>query len=136
MHDVTTQALSIGELARHSGLSTHTLRFYETQGILQAVSRNASGHRQYHANDLLWLEFVLRLKDTGMPLADIKQYAERRAQGEATVEARLAMLKLHRARLAQQIEELTTCAAVLDEKMRTYRKMLAKPPAPPSKAPP
>lgn len=136
MHDVTTQALSIGELARHSGLSTHTLRFYETQGILQAVSRNASGHRQYHANDLLWLEFVLRLKDTGMPLADIKQYAELRAQGEATVEARLAMLKLHRARLLQQIEELTTCAAVLDEKMRTYRKMLAKPPASPSKAPP
>nr|WP_315464751.1 MerR family transcriptional regulator [uncultured Rhodoferax sp.] len=136
MHSVTHNAISIGELSRHSGLSTHTLRFYEAQGILQPVSRNASGHRQYDANDVLWLEFVLRLKDTGMPLAGIKQYAALRAQGEATLEARLAMLKLHRQRLASKIEELTTCAAVLDEKMRTYRKMLAKPPAPPSKAAP
>ena len=136
MHSVTTNALSIGELSRHSGLSAHTLRFYEAQGILQAAGRNASGHRQYDANDVLWLEFVLRLKSTGMPLAGIKQYAELRAQGEATLETRLAMLKLHRERLVNKIEELTTCASVLDEKMRTYRKMLAKPPAPPSKTAP
>ncbi len=136
MHSVTTNAISIGELSRHSGLSAHTLRFYEAQGILQAAGRNASGHRQYHANDVLWLEFVLRLKATGMPLAGIKQYAELRAQGEATLKARLAMLKLHRERLVNKIEELTTCATVLDEKMRTYRKMLAKPPTPPTKAAP
>ena len=134
MGAVTNNAISIGELSRRSGLSTHTLRFYEAEGILKPAGRTASGHRQYHGDDVLWLEFVLRLKLTGMPLAEIKQYAALRWQGEKTLQPRLTMLKLHRERLVTKIDELSTYAIVLDDKIRTYRKMLAKQPAPTKQA--
>ncbi|MBB5018308.1 DNA-binding transcriptional MerR regulator [Chitinivorax tropicus] len=124
MGNVTTNTLSISELAKLSGLSAHTLRFYETEGILQPVRRAKNGHRQYCRNDVLWLEFVLRLKLTGMPLAEIKQYALLRMQGETTLESRLAMLKLHQQRLVTKINELSTCAGMLDEKIRTYQTLI------------
>ena len=131
---VTSNFISIGELSRLSGVSPHTLRFYESEGILKPVGRGANGHRRYHNDDVLWLEFVLRLKKTGMPLAEIRQYATLRAQGEKTLQPRVTMLELHRERLAAKIEELSTCAQVLDNKIRAYRKMIAKPQAPTRKA--
>lgn len=123
---VTSNVLSIGELSRLSGLSTHTIRFYEAAGVLKPAGRASNGHRRYRSDDVLWLEFVLRLKLTGMPLAEIKQYALLRAQGESTLQPRLAMLKLHRERLVAKMAELSECANVLDGKLRTYRKMIAK----------
>lgn len=123
---VTSNVLSIGELSRLSGLSAHTIRFYEAAGVLKPAERASNGHRRYRSDDVLWLEFVLRLKLTGMPLAEIKQYALLRAQGESTLQPRLAMLKLHRERLVAKMAELSDCANALDEKIRTYRKMIAK----------
>lgn len=134
MDSVTSNPISIGELARLSGLSSHTLRFYEAQGILKPVGRAANGHRRFQREDVLWLEFVLRLKLTGMPLAEIKQYAGLREQGEKTLQMRLTMLELHRKRLVTRLNELSTCANVLDEKIRTYQKMIVKLHAPARKA--
>lgn len=123
---MTSNFISIGELARQTGFSTHTLRYYESVGVLRPISRSANGHRQYHSDDILWLAFVLKLKLTGMPLAEIKQYAQFRAQGEMTLSQRLTMLKLHRERLVAKMAELSECANALDEKLRTYRMMVAK----------
>ena len=134
MAAVTNKAISIGELSRLSGLSSHTLRFYEAEGILKPAGRTASGHRQYHGEDVLWLEFVLRLKLIGMPLAEIKRYAALRSQGEKTLQPRLTMLKLHRERLVTKIDELSKCAGVLDDKIRTYRRIIAKSRVPTKKA--
>lgn len=134
MGAVTSNVISIGELSRLSGVSPHTLRFYEAEGILKPAGRAANGHRRYRREDILWLEFVLRLKLTGMPLAEIKQYAVLRAQGEETLQLRLAMLKLHRERLVTKIEELSTCARALDDKIHTYQRMIAKSRAPTGKA--
>ncbi len=127
---MTTNAISIGELSRLAGVSPHTLRYYEAEGILQPAGRAANGHRRYHPEDILWLEFVLRLKLTGMPLDEIRQYASLRAVGEKTLQQRLTMLKLHRKRLVASMNELATCARALDDKIRTYRKMVAQPRAP------
>ncbi len=124
---VTSNAISIGELSRRTGVSPHTLRFYEAEGILKPAGRAATGHRRYHPQDIRWLEFVLRLKLTGMPLDEIRQYATLRAQGEKTLQQRLTMLKLHRSRLVARMSELSTCARALDDKIGTYRKMIAKP---------
>jgi DNA-binding transcriptional MerR regulator len=124
---MTKPAISIGELSRLSGISAHTLRFYEAEGILLPVERAGNGHRRYRQDDVLWLEFVMRLKVTGMPLAQIRQYALLRAQGEKTLAARLAMLQSHQAHLLAKIHELSLCSEVLDKKMRVYRKMMAGP---------
>lgn len=123
---MTSQHLSIGEMSRLCGVSTHTLRFYEAEGILLPAARAANGHRRYHRHDVLWLEFVLRLKFTGMPLADIRAYADLRAQGDATLHQRLEMLRRHRQRLAEQIEALNTSASALDDKIDIYLDMIAE----------
>lgn len=123
---MNTRALSIGELSRLSGVSPHTLRYYESAGILMPTGRAANGHRRYRREDILWLEFVLRLKLTGMPLAEIRRYAALRAEGDGTLQTRLAMLKLHRQHLNAKLDELAACAGALDDKILTYRKMIAK----------
>jgi DNA-binding transcriptional MerR regulator len=121
---VTSIVLTIGELARKSGLTTHTIRFYESTGVLKPSSRAANGHRRYQPGDVLWLEFVLKLKQAGMPLTEIKQYADLREMGDLTLQQRLAMLELHRDRLASRMSELFECSNVLDAKIRTYRKLV------------
>jgi DNA-binding transcriptional MerR regulator len=117
-------SMSIGELSTISGLSTHTLRYYEKLGVLKPADRAASGHRQYRADAVAWLDFVLRLKITGMPLAEIRKYAELRAGGDATLQPRLTMLELHRKRLVSNISELSETLTALDSKMKTYQKWL------------
>jgi DNA-binding transcriptional MerR regulator len=127
---VTSNFISIGELSRLTGLTAHTLRFYESAGVLKPVGRASNGHRRYHSNDVLWLEFVLKLKLTGMPLAEIRRYAQLREQGEMTLDSRLAMLTRHRERLVAKMTALAACADTLDEKIRIYRSMIAKLKAP------
>ena len=73
--------LTIGQVARLTGVSTHTLRYYEQAGLLRAISRTAAGHRLYAPADLDWLAFVMRLKATGMPIAQMQQFAALRAEG-------------------------------------------------------
>jgi len=124
------QTLSIGEFSRLTGVSVYTLRFYETEGILQPIARAANGHRLYRQDDQLWISFVLKLKHTGMPLGDIKTYAALRMQGDVTIQARLHMLEAHQARLAQKLYELQTYAGALDHKIQIYQEMMAQGPAP------
>ena len=123
---VTKQFISIGELAVLTGLSAYTLRFYEKAGVLQAAKRADNGHRRYNSQDVLWLEFVLRLKQTGMPLADIREYAQLRADGEMSLPQRLTMLELHRQRLATTMSELVANASALDDKINVYQEMIRK----------
>ncbi len=121
--------LSIGALAAQSGLSTHTLRYYEQAGVLKPAARAPNGHRRYRADDLAWLAFVMRLKDTGMPLVEIRHYAQLRAKGDATTAARLALLEAHRARLAARMAALAQSQAALDQKIGWYREVLGRTPA-------
>lgn len=122
---VNTSNLSISALAQLCGLATHTLRFYEEAGVLRPARRAPNGHRRYRDDDVQWVEFVLKLKATGMPLADIRTYAELRAQGAATLQDRLAMLERHQTRLAQKLNELASNAQVLETKMDVYRHQIS-----------
>lgn len=117
---MTSKVFTIGEFSQLSGLTTHAIRFYESAGVLRSSSRAPNGHRRYQENDVLWIEFVLKLKLTGMPLSEIKQYADLREQGDSTLQQRLVMLKLHRDRLATKMLELSECSDVLDDKIRRY----------------
>lgn len=127
MEAMNSKTLSIGKLAKLCGLSSHALRFYEAEGILKPVNRATNGHRQYREEDIRWLEFVLRLKSTGMPLAEIKQYAALRTQGDSTLKNRMAMLQLHRDRLLSKINDLSTSLKVLDDKVSLYKEIIDNP---------
>jgi DNA-binding transcriptional MerR regulator len=112
--------LTIGQVAASSGVSTHTLRYYEQAGLLRAVGRSGAGHRLYSPADLDWLQFVMRLKATGMPIAGMQAFAALRAQGEPSVGARREMLVAHRDAVLARIAELQANLAAISDKIDHY----------------
>lgn len=113
--------LSIRDMAKRSGFSAHALRYYERAGLIRHVARHASGHRRYSAADIAWLEFLQRLRATGMPIRQMKRFADLRYQGDATAAPRREMLEVHKALVAQRIATLSECLQVLTDKIAHYR---------------
>lgn len=116
---------SIGEFSKLTGLGIHTLRYYERENLL-APERNAGNRRRYSDRDVRWIDFIKRLKDTGMSIREIKRYALLRAAGAATLDERLKLLLRHREVLSEQIAELQEHQSKLDDKIRFYREEIEK----------
>ena len=110
----------IAEAVRLTGMTAHTLRWYERIGLLREVGRNHNGERRYRNTDLDWLGFISRLRATGMPVAQMKRYAELVWAGEHTSLQRRDLLLEHRKRLREQLEELRSFESVLDWKIDFY----------------
>ena len=113
--------LTIDEVARRTGLTAHTLRYYERIGLIAPVPRAPGGQRRYAAADLDWIEFLLRLRDTRMPVAQMLVFARLRAEGDATVSQRRALLEAHLAEVNASLHAMQQAAAVLDTKITLYR---------------
>ncbi|VUX45397.1 MerR family transcriptional regulator [Candidatus Defluviicoccus seviourii] len=112
--------MKIGELARRAEISAHTIRYYERIGLLPRADRDGGGRRDYDASTLVWLEFLGRLKTTGMPIRDMLRYAAMRAAGPATERERHDLLVAHRDRVRAHVAALQSCLAVLDTKITGY----------------
>jgi DNA-binding transcriptional MerR regulator len=112
--------MKIGELAKRSGLSAHTIRYYERIGLLPYADRNQSGQRDYDASILIWIEFLDRLKTTGMPIREMLHYAALRERGVGTEAERRKLLEQHRERVRASVVELQACLLVLDTKIAGY----------------
>ena len=110
---------SIGDFARLTGLTAHTLRYYEKEGLLEP-ERKSNGQRFYSVRDLEWVTFIKRLKETYMPLKEIKQYATLRALGDPTLKERQDLLALHRENLIQEMALLQDHLNKLDLKIEYY----------------
>jgi DNA-binding transcriptional MerR regulator len=115
--------ITIAEAAERSGLSAHTLRYYERIGLIHPVGRGQNGHRRYGRGDIEWLEFLIKLRTTDMPIRQMVEYAELVRQGPQTASRRRAMLEAHREALRERIEELEETAGVIDRKIETYTEM-------------
>lgn len=116
---------SIGEFAKLTNLGIHTLRYYEHENLI-TPERNSSNRRRYSEKDIAWIDFIKRLKETGMPIKEIKRYAELRALGEPTLSARMEMLIQHRESLNEQIRLLQEHKEKLDEKIEFYREEILR----------
>ena len=112
--------MKIGELAKRSGLSTYTIRYYERIGLLPYADRDRSGQRDYDASILTWIEFLDRLKTTGMPIREMLHYAALRERGVGTEAERNALLVQHRERVRAHAAKLQACLLVLDTKIAGY----------------
>jgi DNA-binding transcriptional MerR regulator len=112
--------MKIGTLAARSGVSVDTLRYYEKIGLLPKVDRDSGGRRAYGETDLSWIEFLLKLKATGMPMRDRIDYARLRAEGPHTVTARREILERHRESLLVRRAELDACIDLMDRKITMY----------------
>lgn len=114
--------LSISEAAERTGLSTHTLRYYEREGLmLGAVDRASSSHRRYTEADITWVEFLTKLRSTSMPIARVREYVDLVRRGDDTTRARLALLEAHRATVVAQLDDMKRSLAAIDYKISTYR---------------
>jgi DNA-binding transcriptional MerR regulator len=113
--------LTISETAEAAGVSAHTLRYYERAGLLRAVGRAGSGHRRYSEHDLAWIDFLTKLRSTGMPIRQVRRYAELVWAGDHTELERLALLEAHRDQVRAQLAETERCLARIDFKIDVYR---------------
>ncbi|MEU3985692.1 MerR family transcriptional regulator [Streptomyces sp. NPDC026672] len=120
--------LTIAQVAERTGLSPDTLRYYERAGLIQRIDRTTGNQRRYAAADLAWLEFLIRLRETGMSISDMQCYAQLRAAGDATTADRLTMLRDHRRDLAERIRDLQRNAVALDDKIKHYETLLDQQP--------
>lgn len=111
---------TISEVADFTGLSAHTLRWYERIGLMPHVDRSHTGQRRFTNRDLDWLAFVGKLRLTGMPVADMVRYAELVRAGEHTFCERKALLESTRVDVVRRIAELQGTLTVLDLKISTY----------------
>lgn len=115
-----SERLHIGQLARLAGRSVHTIRWYETQGLIPGVDRDVGGRRVYlrgHIDHLLFLE---RMRRTGMSVAEMRRLTELSLQGWRTLPDREALLRDHRAEIELKIEEMRAALAVIDDKLAYY----------------
>lgn len=118
--------MKIGELAKRSGLSAHTIRYYERIGLLPYAFRDQSGQRDYDTDILAWIEFLNRLKTTGMPVRQMLRYAALRERGDATEMERCDLLVEHRQNVRAHVAALQNSLQVLDVKIAGYASAFKK----------
>ena len=120
-----TRSLSPGQAAEQSGFSLDTLRYYERIGLLNGISRAPSGHRRFGDDDLEWLGVLRCLRDTGMPIAHMRRYAELAREGEPTLAERLRLLTEHEGQVSERVAVLQAQRQHLREKIDWYRSQLS-----------
>ncbi|CAM5470897.1 MerR family transcriptional regulator [Streptomyces canarius] len=111
---------TISEVVAFTGLTAHTLRWYERIGLMPHVDRSHTGQRRYSNRDLDWLDFVTKLRLTGMPVADMVRYAELVREGDHTFAERRQLLESTRRDVLSRIAELHDTLGVLDKKISFY----------------
>lgn len=118
----TARKLRISEVAERTGLSVHTLRFYEREGIfVNGVARLAGGQRVYTEDDIDWLRVCQVLRDSGMPIPQIRRYTELVRAGTGNETERLQMMYEHRQRVEEQLATLRRSLDLINYKVGVYQ---------------
>src|SRR4051794_34868507 len=116
------EGLSIAEAARRTGVSVHTLRYYERAGlVVTEIDRTAGGRRRYRQLDLDWITVCTRLRATGMPIRSIRRYAELVAAGHGNEQERLELMEAHRVEVLARLAELQENLQLIEHKIDVYR---------------
>lgn len=116
---------TIGEAADRTGLTAHTLRFYDKEGLLPFVERSESGNRDFKEQDFEWLAVITCLKQSGMPVKQIRQFIEWNLQGDRTLHQRLDVVEAHKQVVEAKIAELQTHLKKIDHKVWYYQTAVA-----------
>lgn len=128
MTTTPTVSLSIAEAAEASGLSAHTLRYYEQIGLIAPIDRR-SGARRYSDADMRWLEFLVRLRATGMSMRDMQRYAQllRKGNTAGSLAERQTLLEDHAARLEAGLRAQRETLQYIRKKISLYEELRAVP---------
>jgi len=116
---------TIDEAAARTGLSKHTLRYYEREGLLPRVAKAASGHRRYSDDDLGWVRMLQLLRSTGMPIREVKEFVRLTWAGDHTIPQRVEVLTAYRAALVERMAQDVEHLAHLNSKIEYYGGVIA-----------
>ena len=116
----------ISEVSKVTKLKQHTLRYYESIGLIKDIKRNSSGKRIYSEQDLKWLEMINRLRTTGMNINKMKEYARLRYMGDETVAERKNIMQEHLRSIEHEIEVLEEARDYVAKKVQIYSEMEEK----------
>jgi len=121
--DIQKDKLTIQEVATATGLTAHTLRYYERIGLIHPINREENTRRCYTADDVGWIDFLLKLRATGMSIKDMQRYAELQRRGDETLPERVEMLKSLRDKVESHIEEMNEHLKLIHYKIDYYQKV-------------
>ena len=124
--DIQKDKLTIQEVAKATGLTPHTLRYYERIGLIHPINREENTRRIYTADDVGWIDFLLKLRATGMSIKDMQKYAELQRQGDETLPERVEMLKALRDKVEAHMDELNEHLRLIYYKIEIYQKMVTE----------
>jgi DNA-binding transcriptional MerR regulator len=113
--------MNIREFAQQTGLSAHTLRYYERVGLMGDVARGGNGHRVYGPQDAQWVDFLHRLRETGMSIREMSRFCALCEQGDGTLSKRIELLERHAEKLAAELRAKHDHLARLRERVTVYR---------------
>jgi DNA-binding transcriptional MerR regulator len=114
---------TIQQISKMTGLTVHTLRYYEKVGLLNGVNRDKNGYRQFSEADISWIHFLIRLRVTGMSVTDMKRFSDLRSQGESTISARRELLEVHQHKVLEEIKALKDNLSEIEKKIDYYKEM-------------
>ncbi|WP_222851150.1 MerR family transcriptional regulator [Phytoactinopolyspora mesophila] len=115
------QTYTPAQVVEHSGFSHDTLRYYERIGLLHGIARTSGGQRIFTEDDLGWLGILKCLRDTGMPIAQMLQFAELCRQGDETITSRVELLEQHDQAVEEEIAHLRTQQRYIRNKIQWYK---------------
>jgi DNA-binding transcriptional MerR regulator len=124
--DVQNQKLTIQEVSEATGLSAHTLRYYERIGLIHPIAREDNTRRLYTEQDIGWIDFLLKLRATGMSIKEMQRYAELQRQGDITLPQRVEMLKSLRQNVEARMSELNDHLKLICYKIEIYEQIVSE----------
>ena len=124
--DVQEEKLTIQEVSEATGLSAHTLRYYERIGLIHPIEREENTRRLYTAEDIGWIDFLLKLRATGMSIKEMQRYAELQRKGDETLPERVEILKSLRNRVETRMSELNEHLKLICYKIEIYGNTVAE----------
>lgn len=111
---------TISKVSSITGVTAHTLRYYEKEGVLPPIERDGSGRRDYSEENLIWLDIVTCLKKTDMPVSDIKEIVRLSIIGDETIPKRKEILLTHRKKMVEELEKVKETIEKIDQKLEFY----------------
>ena len=122
--NIQKEKLTIQEAARATGLTPHTLRYYERIGLIHPIDREENTRRRYSSDDIGWIDFITKLRATGMSIKDMQRYAELQRQGDVTLPERVEMLKSLRDNVEARVSELNEHLKLIYYKIEIYQEII------------
>lgn len=116
---IPIETLSIGEVCNRLGITAHTARYYERIGLLH-VGRSPSGRRVFDQRAVDRLDFLVRMRSSGMGISELTRYVDLVNQGESTTPERLQIMRDQRQRIIEQIRDLERALTATEYKIAVY----------------